>query len=319
MRVDWLGLFTTYLGIFFFFSAQSKVWKSYLAVLFFLLAFYTKQTFLSAPLACFLVLLVIAPRRAFRLALLGVAFGGAAFWLGAHWTHGGLVQHLITYNMNKFSLKRALTGVSSSLDDVIPFLIPFGGLLALAFYRARDIPSSHLWVSWKARLQRNPFSLALCVGILHWAFAFLFSFAYGKVGTTVNYFLEPDAALCVLSGLFLGVLFWQAKGAPRLTAILAAALVIPVGLAGYSLYTILNSAVGSAEIRAADRDRTTAYRQLIPILAATPGPVLCDDMVLLNRAGKDLVFEPATLGFMADSALGIRRDLNTASLPKSSP
>jgi hypothetical protein len=300
MRVDWLGLLATYLGVFFFLSTGSRYWKSYLAVVFFLLAIYTKQTFLAAPLACFLAALVMFPRRALRLALFGVALGGVAFWLGMRWTHNGLADHLILYNEHKFSFTRALSGVSWSLQDASLLLVPFGGLVMLAIWRVRRTAAGRIWKSWKAKLHRSPFSLALCVETLHWVFAFLFSFAYGKVGTSVNYFLESDAALCVLSGLSLSVLFWQVKRAPRLTAALAVALMIPILLVGHSMDTILNSLVESANIRATERDRAEAYRQLIPLVAATLGPVVSDDMVLLTRAGKDTLFEPATLGSLAE-------------------
>jgi hypothetical protein len=301
MRVDWLGLLATYLGVFFFLSAESKHWKSYLAFLFFLLAICTKQTFLAAPLACFLVVLVTAPRRALRLGLFCVVLGGIAFWLGMRWTNGGFADHLILYNVHKFSFTRALGGISWSVSDSSLFLVSLGALILLAISRIRRMAPGRAWKSWKARLQRSPSSLALSVELLHWTFAFLFSFAYGKVGTSINHFLESDAALCALSGLSLGVLFWQTKRAPRLTTALAVALMIPVALAGNSLDTILNSLVESSENRAANRDRTEAYRQLIPLIAGTYGPVLSDDMVLLTRAGKDLLFEPATMGFVADA------------------
>ena len=300
MRVDWLGLLSTYLGVFLFLSAGSKHWKTYLAFLFFSLAICTKQTFLAAPLACFLVTLVTSPRRALRLGLLCAVLGGVAFWLGMRWTAGGLAHHLILYNVHKFSLGRALAGVSWSLGDVSLFLVPFGALVILAVSRARRMTPGRGWKSWKARLSRSPLSLVLSVEILHWVLAFLISLTYGKTGSHVNYFLESDATLCVLSGLSLGVLFWQAKRAPRLTATLAAALMIPVALAGHSLDAILNSLVGSTGIRAMYRDRAEAYRQLIPLIAGTPGPVLSDDLVLLTRAGKDTLFEPATMGFLEE-------------------
>jgi hypothetical protein len=158
----------------------------------------------------------------------------------------------------------------------------------------------HGWKSWKAKLSRSPFSLALSVEILHALFAFLISFSYGKIGSDINYFLEFDATLCVLSGLSLAVLFWQVQRAPRLSAGLAAALMIPVVLAGQSLGPTFNSLVGSDGTRAMHYERSEAYRQLIPLIANTPGPVVSDDMVLLTRAGKDTVFDPINMWYLAE-------------------
>ncbi len=300
MRVDWLGLLATYLGIFFFLSAESKHWKTYLAFLFFFLAICTKQTLVAAPLACFLVTLVTAPRRAIRLGLLCTVIGAVALWLGMRWTNGGLAHHLILYNVHKFSLGRALGGVTSSLSQARLFLILVGAVVIAAVSRASRMTPAHGWKSWKAKLSRSPFSLALSVEILHSVFALLISFSYGKIGSNINYFLEFDATLCVLSGLSLSVLFWQAQRAPRLSAPLAAALMIPVVLAGQCLGATLNSLVGAAGIRDMHPELLEVYRQLIPLIARTPGLVLSDDMVLLTRAGKDTLFEPATMGFLAE-------------------
>jgi hypothetical protein len=300
MRVDWLGLLATYLGIFFFLSAESKHWKTYVAFLFFLLAIWTKQTFLAAPLACFLLTLVTAPRRAIRLGLLCTGLGTAGFWFGMRWTNGGIARHLISYNVHKFSFGRALGGVTSDLSQARLLLILVGGIVIVAVSRVSRMTPVHGWKSWKAKLSRSPFSLALSVEILHALFAFLISFSYGKIGSDINYFLEFDATLCVLSGLSLAVLFWQVQRAPRLSAGLAAALMIPVVLAGQSLGPTFNSLVGSDGTRAMHYECSEAYRQLIPLIANTPGPVVSDDMVLLTRAGKDTVFDPINMWYLAE-------------------
>jgi len=300
MRVDWLGLLATYLGVFLYLSAESRQWKTYLAFLFFLLAICTKQTFVAAPLACFLITLVTVPRRALHLGALCAVLGAVAFWLGMRWTNGGLAYHLILYNAHTFSFRRALAGLAWNFSHVRIFLILPGALAVLAISRAYRLTSGRGWRMWKARLSRSPFSLALSVEILHCVFAFLISLTYGKTGSSANYFLEFDATLCVLSGLSLAILFWQAQCAPRLTATFAAALMIPVVLAGHSLGSILNSPAGSAGTPLMHRDRLEVYQQLLPLIAGASGPVLSDDMVLLTRAGKDTLFEPATMGYLAE-------------------
>jgi hypothetical protein len=300
MRVDWLGLLATYLGVFLFVSAREKHWKAYLAFACFFVAAYTKQTFLAAPIACFLAALAVAPRRALRLGLLLVVSGGAVFWLCMVWTYGGFARHLILYNVHKFSVGRALSGVTTNLADVRLFFVPLGVLVVVAVSRARWAGFGRSLKMWKARLRRSPLSMALVVEMMHWFLSFLLSFSYGKSGATFNYFLESNAALCVVAGLVLGILLWEVKRVPRVTATVALVLVIPLVLAGQNLYTVVNSFVPGELVRMHQVEQMEAYRQFTPRLLSASKPVLSDDMVLLMRAGKDLVFEPATMCLMAE-------------------
>jgi hypothetical protein len=300
MRVDWLGLLATYLGVFLFLTAGEKHWKEYLAFGCFFVAAYTKQTFVAAPIACFLATLVVAPWRALRLGLLLAVSGGAVFWLGMIWTHGGFARHLILYNVHKFSVGRALSGVTTNLADVRLFFVPLGVLVVVAVLRARGARFGRSLKMWKARLRGSPLSMALAVEMMHWFLSFLLSFSYGKSGATFNYFLESNAALCVVAGLVLGILLWEVKGMPRLTATAALVLAIPLLLAGQNLYIVINSFVPGELVRMHQGEQMEAYRQFTPRVLSTSKPVLSDDMVLLMRAGKDVVFEPATMCLMAE-------------------
>jgi hypothetical protein len=300
MRVDWLGLVATYLGIYLFLSAGEKHWKAYLGFACFFLAAYAKQTFLAAPIACFLATLVVAPRRALRLGLLLAASGGAVFWLGMVWTNGGFARHLIAYNVHKLSVGRALSGVTTNLADVRLYFVPLGALVLLIVLRVREGGFGRGWRLWKARLRRNPLLLALAVEMVHWFLSFLFSFAYGKSGATVNYFLESNAALCVVAGLALGILLWEVKRSPRLTTTAALVLVIPLLLVLQTFYTVVNSFVPGELVRMHQHEQMEAYRQFTPQVVSASKPVLSDDMVLLMRAGREVVFEPATMCSMAE-------------------
>jgi hypothetical protein len=300
MRVDLLGLLATYLGLFLFLSAGQRPWRAYLGFGCFFVAAYVKQTYLAAPLACFLATLVVAPKRALRLGLMLVISGAAVFWLGMVWTNGGFARHLILYNVHRFSVGRALSGVAANLGDVRLFLVPLGMVVLLAAVRVREVGLGRTRELWKARLRRSPLTMVLAVELMHWFFCFLLSFAYGKTGATINYFLESNAALCVVAGVAVGLLLWEVKRAPRLTATGALALVIPFVLAGQTLYTVLNAFVPGALVKTHESEEMEAYRRFTPRLASVPGPVLSDDMVLLLRAGKDIVFEPATMCMTAE-------------------
>jgi hypothetical protein len=99
----------------------------------------------------------------------------------------------------------------------------------------------------------------------------------------------------------LGVLLWQALRVPRVTATVAVILLFPLLLAASALDKPLNALFGSRTDQEIRRGRSEAYNELVPYLAATPGTVLSDDMVLLANAGKELVFEPATMRYVAEA------------------
>ncbi len=297
MRVDFLGLFAVYLGVYFFLSLRSTPWKSYLAFLCFVFAVLTKQTFLAAPLACFIVALILAPARALRLVLMSFGLGAMVFWFGMHRSNGGFIQHLLTYNVHKFSVHRAFGGLWEALMTVRLLLLPLGGLIVSALFRRTRIRS---WQRFKAHIRRSPFFFAVSVEALHLLFAFALSISYGKVGSNVNYFLEWNATLCVLAGICIGMVLWQAFRSTRITLSIAAAFAFPVVLAISAFDAPLQFVVGHS-VSESQNVLTKDYRELLPVLAAEPGSVLSDDMVLLQRAGKDVVFEPATMNFIAEA------------------
>jgi hypothetical protein len=311
MRVDLLGLLATYAGIFLFLSAgkasasesgryNSPAWRAYLAFGCFFVAAYVKQTYIAAPIVCFLVALVMAPKHALRLGLLLGVPAAVVFWLGMVWTHGGFVRHLITYNVHRLSVGRALSGLSANMSNVRLHFVLLGMLVLLGVLRASGLGVSATWRYWTARMRRSPLRLALTVELGHWLICLVLSFTYGKTGSNVNYFLESNAALCVAAGLGLGILLWEVRRAARQTAMAALVLAMPLVLAGQTFYTVANSFVKDSLTKMHERDQMEAYRQFKPRMASAPGPVLSDDMVLLLWAGKDVIFEPATMCMMAE-------------------
>jgi hypothetical protein len=299
MRVDVLGLFLTYLGLFFFISSRAvNPWKVYLAFFCFFWAVWTKQNFLAAPFVSLLMTFILAPRRALRLcAVYGLA-GVLVFLLAMRWTSGGFALNLITYNLHAFSLHRAIAGLSENIIEVRLFLILCGALLLAALLRISKALAKVERAKWTARLRHSRFFFFFAVLSLHFAVAFVISFGYGKNGSNVNYFLEWTAALVALSGLAVGLLFQEMQRAPRLTpAILTA--VIFVFFVPFQMLARTKKAMHPLPQFEMEMDQEReAYERMIPLIKNTPGPVLSDDMVLLVFAGKDLLYEPATMLFL---------------------
>jgi hypothetical protein len=84
------------------------------------------------------------------------------------------------------------------------------------------------------------------------------------------------------------------------TATAALVLVIPLVLAGQNLYTVVNAFVPGELVRMHQDEQMEAYRRFTPRVLSASKPVVSDDMVLLVRAGKEVVFEPATMCLMAE-------------------
>lgn len=301
MRVDFLGLLATYLGLFFFLTSSARPRKQYLAFFFFFLAIWTKQTFLAAPFVCLTLLFFLAPRRALRICF---AFGSAGlllFWLGMHWTAGCFALHLFRYNVHPFLLSRALSGIGENFYSLRLLLAFSAALLLVILMRPRQPRKPWNSAQWKARLLHNPFFLTLLVETLHFLCALLISFTYGKIGSNVNYFLEWTASAVVLCGCVVGLFFRQAQRLPRLNLQTFSALLFSMLLTVQIARETLHTVSPRVQHRLDSASDPIAYSQILPLLQQARGPVISEDMVLLSLAGKDLVFEPATMKFLEDA------------------
>lgn len=67
-----------------------------------------------------------------------------------------------------------------------------------------------------------------------------------------------------------------------------------------TFYTVVNSFVPGELVRTHQHEQMEAYPQFMPQVVSASKPVLSDDMVLLMRAGREVMFEPATMSSMAE-------------------
>ncbi len=178
-RVDSLGLFFTMSGI--VVSLQGfESRRIFLAIPLFLLAGLSKQTFIAAPLAVFVTLLVQDRRRGIFWGLIMAVTGAAAFGFLLYFSDGEAVFHLITSANNRFS---GMSLVTTWIDLVRthPGLIGLAaiGLLVLIYDRRLPLEAAYLITA---------------------SFVALGS---AKVGSSINYFLEFILAASLVVGRFL--------------------------------------------------------------------------------------------------------------------
>src|SRR4029453_516095 len=107
-RVDMLGLAMQFTALSLLVVAPLSLGNQIAALCLLLLGVYTKQSFITIPIASVCLLGVVRPARAkwFAGSLLAASL---IFFLILAWaTDGGVVRHWILYNVNPFSLKQAL-------------------------------------------------------------------------------------------------------------------------------------------------------------------------------------------------------------------
>jgi hypothetical protein len=98
MGVDLLALFFTFLGVYLFLRFSQTTKALYGAFACFVVAVFTKQTMLAAPVACLAATMLIRPAQGIRYLLFCVALGSAGLGYLAWATGGEVLRHLFLYN-----------------------------------------------------------------------------------------------------------------------------------------------------------------------------------------------------------------------------
>jgi hypothetical protein len=179
-------------------------------------------------------------------------------------------------------------------------MIPIASLACLAllpfFHRFTSPKGGSLlrWLRWA--VESSPYRQALLVLGLELAIALLTAAAYGKSGSGVHYFLEWNLACCPLAGLVLGraLASWRpssryAPGGAALFLLLffAALTGLPDSLRRINHVFLLLP--GERRIQQVSRSSAAAA---LEIIEKTPGPVFCENMLLVMKAHKEIPIEP---------------------------
>ena len=242
-------------------------------------AIFTRQSYgVAAPLAAACWLLAIGRgRRALSLVGLVGAFGAALF-AGLEWlTRGGFSFNIVTANLNEYQ-PGLLTRQLAEVWALMPIVLTAAGLFLILAGVLRV-------ASWRLVA---PYLIGAAISGL----------TIGKVGSNVNYLLEPGAAVALAIGALVAWL------GPRrgLTAAVALLLALDVGL------MVLASpyrAVTYTRLR-----QSEDARKLERLVREAGGVVLADeDMGLLARAGLPIYFQPFEMTQLARAGRWDQRPL----------
>lgn len=270
MRVDLLAIALGLVGTVVLVRSRCSLVGTTIALLICVGAVFAKQTQLPAGIAVFLVALVRAPRNALTAAFIAGAVGAAAA-AALELSTGGFFKNIISYNDNPFNFYRATRIVwgEREASPLVILMITAAAMITIQLWHVSG------WASLRARDQR---SVAEAVIVLHFVLACLSAFQIVKEGSGNNYFIDLYGTGCILIGFMLLTLLAM----PRRFAVAAAVLALTtlnVERRFYEPRRFAASALGS--------DRLVAQ------IAAAKRPVMSDNMVLLLRAGKPIIYEPA--------------------------
>ncbi|MGQ9598503.1 MAG: glycosyltransferase family 39 protein [Anaerolineae bacterium] len=286
-RVDLLGLALTLGGLYLVWRSQESD-RSHLlwgAVFCFVGALYAKQSFLFAPAAALIYLLLrVNRRRALQLAGGIILLGGGLFLGGNLLTHGGFWEGLVVSNVNRFLWPEFW----KHLGD---FFRTFAVLIGLTAWYAVD---KYLLERATPRHDRiSPLDLYLLTSLASLGLA-------GKAGAWENYFFEALAAFSIGAGLGLTRLVALSpiprgeKGAAQThpapesspTACLYRLALAP------ALVLIQVALIWHTPNEASRYLRWTrqSNKAIAPIVDRTPDPILSEDMGLLVTHGKALEY-----------------------------
>jgi hypothetical protein len=297
MRVDMLAVLLSMTGFWLGLKAFERPALIHTAAICFVAAIYTKQTSLAAPAAIFAVLLWQRP----RVALAGIAscilLGGTIFATLIAVTHGGFFRHIFLYNINRVSLHRLLF-----IFEIILLQAPFVGIALIAVVRGfRERRAGSGSAEAQAEPERKSGVVWLCL-LAYLATSSLMLLTVAKSGAYLNYFVEWLSVLSVLVGCALGdaarVTSDNSGREYKMSQFLFGAVVVPLTIA-------VHAAIGPGPDVANywAPKRKAEVEALAAIVQNARKPVVSDEMVMMIRVGKRVLWEPMIFTELASTGV----------------
>jgi hypothetical protein len=287
MRVDMLAFAFGLAGIRFGLAALRRPAFVHAAAVCFVAAIFTKQTAIAAPAATFLVLLLVRPRTAWAGIAGCLLLGTAALAALAFATDGGFLRHIFLYNINRADYSRLAWIAQQALLHLFFFA---AALFAIVQGLAERLPA-YRGAGWRAAretLRDRPGDAAFLLLLIYFALTGLMLALVAKSGSNLNYFIEWMLAASVFAGLAVRDSATAAR--PSLIAAL-----VPAAL-GVQILLLPGSPPWTASMAPV---RQPGLERLEAAVRASPKPIISDDMVLLMRAGKRVMWEPAIFAELA--------------------
>jgi hypothetical protein len=276
IRPDTLAILCSVAAVLVAFRERIEGGSVVLAAVLCVAAVFSKQSALAAPAAIALQLMIRDRRGAF--VFIGVYVSmTAAIAVALHGvTNGVFFFHTITANANPFSGERIVSMVGRFLIGNPLFVAVLVVMVTSALQRQKlSGPGSYALIS-----------MITALGV-------------GKIGSSLNYFLEPTLAVALWAALEFPVRWISPSSRVRAAVVSAAVAVTGI----VAIVSGLHQLRGHAAVRAA----FPLHSELSARLEAIPGPVVCDDATLLVAAGKAVHYRPFIMAQLAAAGVWDQR------------
>jgi hypothetical protein len=297
MRVDMPGFLFSLVGFWLGLKAFEQPRLIYLSGLAFVLAVYTKQTLIVAPAATFLLMLWLRPKLAMKGIATCLVLGGGALLIANWLTDGGFLRHIFLYNINRFDPKGLYIAWAVLKAHIV--------LILVAGFLIRD-----RWAELRARyagkislsLAENKVDLAFVSLLLYFGLATLMLASIAKSGSNANYTLEwlfilaSFVGIAVFEAVNLAVRNVQSQNKGILLVIAVIGVPAAMVAQAWSLKSLDFAALANPE-------RGEQLQALSERIRSSNKPVIADEMVLVIRSGKDVVWEPAIFAELASTGV----------------
>jgi len=299
MRVDMLAIALSFAGTWFGIRAITRPGAVYAAAFCFVAAFFTKQTSIAAPAAVFATLLIVRRETAWRGIRASLLLGSVALIVLFAATSGGIFRHLILYNINRFD-PHELGLIPAMIRS--QFLFFAAVAIGLGQVMHDRLPCYRGQPSWKDRrdkLAGSPRDAALLMVLLYFAAKTLMTLLVAKSGANANYLMEWMMVGAIFIGLGVSDVATRAIGDRADARSSWLSLLVPVALGVPAVAAVASpwpTAPSSAELQ-----HRRELDQLSAAVRAARAPIISDDMVMLLRSGKEVLWEPAIFGELAST------------------
>jgi hypothetical protein len=295
-RVDMLAIALSLAGLLCAARAPNSRVNLHAAVLFFVLAVYTKQTSVAAPAAAVLMLLITNRADGFRMIAAGFALGVTALGLAMLLTEGRFLSHLITFNINRYNLSTARK-LFAHLIFHSAFLSLAAAALGYGWHQLRRTLAGAGHTAYAELLRSELSARIFLMLVIHFILSGAMLLLVIKSGAGPNYFIPWLCTCAALVGLLLGRVASVVAGNADPTGWLTPLTAPAFAACGIVQLLILPDPIHPRIAEGAE-SRLVA-EELIREVRAADRPVISDDMVLLLQAGKEVPWEPAIFAELA--------------------
>lgn len=287
MRVDMLGTALSLAGLLLSLKAFERPRLIYGAALLFVAGVYTKQTMIAAPAAAFTILLIARPAIAVRGIATAVAVGLTLLVALAFATDGGFLRHIFLYNLNEFLPADLMLIFHAVPPHAVFFIMAAIGLIQL-IQELRNRFEGAGWIQMRTRLAGDSHASRTLVLIVYALLCLPMLLMIGKAGSNVNYFIEWMFVLSIFAGLSAIPGARLVLGCAGRTPPFLFACIVPAAIAFQCLV------LPASPYRAGHPPEMRADLERLGVeIRAAQKPVISDDMVLLLKNGREVVWESA--------------------------